>query len=101
MPDAVRLLHFAVVVFVIGGLALVVIGNRRGWHFAGCGGGHFEAEWRTAAAALALTACFGGKTPATLQTYPKGSDVAQQVLVGRAAAGMQSRGSKGWFTATT
>jgi polar amino acid transport system substrate-binding protein len=29
-----------------------------------------------------------GKTPATLQTYPKGSDVAQQVLVGRAAAGL-------------
>lgn len=31
LADAVRLLHFAVVVFVIGGLALVVIGNRRGW----------------------------------------------------------------------
>jgi len=29
-----------------------------------------------------------GKTPATVQTYPKGSDVAQQVLVGRAAAGL-------------
>jgi polar amino acid transport system substrate-binding protein len=29
-----------------------------------------------------------GKTPATIQTYPKGSDVAQQVLVGRAAAGV-------------
>ncbi|MBT8768951.1 transporter substrate-binding domain-containing protein [Metapseudomonas boanensis] len=29
-----------------------------------------------------------GKTPAVLQTYPKGSDVAQQVLVGRAAAGL-------------
>lgn len=29
-----------------------------------------------------------GKTPTTLQTYPKGSDVAQQVLVGRAAAGL-------------
>lgn len=29
-----------------------------------------------------------GKTPATLQTYPKGSDVAQQVLVGRASAGL-------------
>lgn len=29
-----------------------------------------------------------GKTEATLQTYPKGSDVAQQVLVGRAAAGL-------------
>lgn len=29
-----------------------------------------------------------GKTAATIQTYPKGSDVAQQVLVGRAAAGL-------------
>ena len=29
-----------------------------------------------------------GKPPVTLQTYPKGSDVAQQVLVGRAAAGL-------------
>lgn len=29
-----------------------------------------------------------GKTEATIQTYPKGSDVAQQVLVGRAAAGL-------------
>lgn len=29
-----------------------------------------------------------GKAPAVLQTYPKGSDVAQQVLVGRAAAGL-------------
>ncbi|MGY4526805.1 ABC transporter substrate-binding protein [Pseudomonas sp. TE21394] len=29
-----------------------------------------------------------GKTPAVVQTYPKGSDVAQQILVGRAVAGL-------------
>jgi hypothetical protein len=31
--DAVLSLHFAIVVFVIGGLVLVVIGNWRGWKF--------------------------------------------------------------------
>ncbi len=31
LADAVLVLHFAVVVFVIGGLALILAGNRRGW----------------------------------------------------------------------
>ena len=31
LADAVLLLHFGVVLFVIGGLALIVIGNRLGW----------------------------------------------------------------------
>jgi hypothetical protein len=31
LADAVLLLHFAVVVFVVGGLAFVVAGNLRGW----------------------------------------------------------------------
>ncbi len=31
LADAVLLLHFGVVVFVIGGLLLVVAGNMRGW----------------------------------------------------------------------
>lgn len=31
--DAVLLLHFAVVVFVVGGLPLVFIGNQRGWRW--------------------------------------------------------------------
>ena len=31
LADAVLLLHFAVVVFVVGGLLAVVVGNLRGW----------------------------------------------------------------------
>lgn len=31
LADAVLLLHFGVVLFVIGGLVLVVVGNLRGW----------------------------------------------------------------------
>ncbi len=33
LADAVLLLHFAVVAFVIGGLALVLVGNMRHWHW--------------------------------------------------------------------
>lgn len=29
--DAVLLLHFAVVIFVVAGLPVIVVGNRRGW----------------------------------------------------------------------
>lgn len=31
LADLVLLLHFAVVIFVVGGLALVVLGHRLGW----------------------------------------------------------------------
>jgi hypothetical protein len=33
LADLVLALHFGIVVFVVGGLALVVVGNRRGWGF--------------------------------------------------------------------
>ena len=33
LADGVLLLHVAIVVFVIGGLVLVVAGNLRGWHW--------------------------------------------------------------------
>lgn len=33
LADAVLLLHFGVVLFVIGGLVLVVVGNLRGWRW--------------------------------------------------------------------
>jgi hypothetical protein len=33
LADAVLLLHFGVVVFVIGGLAAVVVGNQRAWRW--------------------------------------------------------------------
>ena len=31
--DVVLLLHFAIVVFVVGGLVLIIVGNMRGWHW--------------------------------------------------------------------
>ena len=31
LADAVLLLHFAIVVFVVGGLVAIVVGNLRGW----------------------------------------------------------------------
>ena len=33
LADAVLVLHFALVVFIVGGLALIVVGNWRGWHW--------------------------------------------------------------------
>ena len=31
--DVVLLLHFAIVLFVVGGLVLIIVGNMRGWHW--------------------------------------------------------------------
>ena len=31
--DVVLLLHFSIVVFVVGGLVLIIVGNMRGWHW--------------------------------------------------------------------
>lgn len=31
--DVVLILHFAIVVFVVGGLVLIIAGNMRGWHW--------------------------------------------------------------------
>jgi len=33
LADAVLSLHFAIVLFVVGGLVLVLVGNWRGWRF--------------------------------------------------------------------
>jgi hypothetical protein len=33
LADVVLTTHFAIVVFVVGGLALILIGNLRGWRF--------------------------------------------------------------------
>jgi hypothetical protein len=33
LADAVLVLHFAIVVFVVGGLVLIVTGNLRGWRW--------------------------------------------------------------------
>jgi len=34
LADAVLLLHFGIVVFVVAGLGLIVVGNRQGWPWA-------------------------------------------------------------------
>ena len=33
LADAVLLLHFGIVVFVVGGLVVIVAGNLRGWRW--------------------------------------------------------------------
>jgi hypothetical protein len=33
LADAVLMVHFAIVVFVVGALPLIVVGNLRGWRF--------------------------------------------------------------------
>ena len=33
MADAVLVVHFAIVLFIVGGLALIVAGNRYGWRW--------------------------------------------------------------------
>ena len=35
LADLVLSLHFAIVLFVVGGLAVIVLGSRRGWRIAG------------------------------------------------------------------
>ena len=35
--DAVLVLHFGIVVFVVGGLVLIVVGNLRGWRWVNAG----------------------------------------------------------------
>jgi len=35
LADLVLSLHFAIVLFVVGGLAVIVFGSRRGWRIAG------------------------------------------------------------------
>ena len=35
LADLVLSVHFAIVLFVVGGLAVIVIGGRRGWRIAG------------------------------------------------------------------
>jgi Protein of Unknown function (DUF2784) len=33
LADAVLLLHFGIVLFIVGGLAFILVGGLRGWHF--------------------------------------------------------------------
>ena len=38
LADVVLLLHFGVVVFIVGGLAVVAVGNAAGWRWVNRGG---------------------------------------------------------------
>jgi len=64
LADAVLLLHFGIVLFVVLGLPLIVIGNRAGWAWAN------EFWWRlahlVAIAVVALQAWLGQYCPLTI-----------------------------------
>lgn len=63
LADAVLALHFGVVVFVVGGLVVVVVGNRLGWRWVN----HwwFRLCHLAAIAFVALQSWFGALCPLT------------------------------------
>jgi hypothetical protein len=61
--DAVLTIHFAIVVFVIGGLVLVVAGNLRGWPFVNAW--WFRLAHLAAIGVVALQAWLGVVCPLT------------------------------------
>lgn len=63
LADAVLLLHAAVVLFVIGGLLLVVIGNHAGWAWVNAG--WFRVLHLAAIAVVAAQAWLGVVCPLT------------------------------------
>lgn len=64
LADAVLVLHFAVVLFVIGGLLVILVGNRRGWRWVN----HPVFRWPhlIAIAVVAAQAWFGQLCPLTV-----------------------------------
>ena len=64
LADAVLVLHFAVVLFVIGGLLVILVGNRRGWHWVNRPG--FRWPHLIAIAVVAAQAWFGQLCPLTV-----------------------------------
>jgi hypothetical protein len=63
LADAVLLLHFAVVLFVVGGLASIVVGNRVGWRWVNAWG--FRAAHLGAIAVVVAEAWLGATCPLT------------------------------------
>lgn len=63
LADSVLAVHFAVVVFVIGGLVLVVTGNALGWRFVN--GWWFRAAHLAAIAIVVAQAWLGAVCPLT------------------------------------
>lgn len=63
LADAVLVLHFGVVVFVVGGLAAIVAGNLRGWRWVN--GWRFRLAHLAAIAFIAAQAWLGQLCPLT------------------------------------
>lgn len=63
LADAVLVLHFAVVVFVVGGLPAVPVGNRLGWRWVN--GWPFRALHAVAIVVITLQAWWGRHCPLT------------------------------------
>jgi len=64
LADAVLLLHFGVVLFVVGGLAAVVVGNRRGWRWVN--GWAFRGAHLAAIGFVVVQAWWGQTCPLTV-----------------------------------
>lgn len=63
LADAVLLIHFAVVLFVVGGLPLIPVGNRLGWRWVN--GWGFRLAHLAAIAVVVLQAWLGQRCPLT------------------------------------
>ena len=63
LADVVLTAHFAVVVFVVGGLVAIVVGNLRGWRFVN--GWWFRGAHLAAIGVVVLQAWFGTVCPLT------------------------------------
>jgi hypothetical protein len=63
LADVVLATHFAIVVFVVGGLVLVVVGNLKGWGFVN--GWWFRGAHLAAIAVVVAQAWFGIVCPLT------------------------------------
>jgi hypothetical protein len=64
LADAVLIAHFAVVVFVVGGLPAIVVGHRRGWRWAS--GWAFRGAHAAALGVVVVQAWLGQHCPLTV-----------------------------------
>ena len=63
LADVVLSIHFAIVVFVVGGLVLIIVGNRYGWRFVN--GWWFRLAHLAAIGIVVAQAWFGIACPLT------------------------------------
>lgn len=74
LADLVLLLHFALVVFVVGGLPVILVGNLRGWDWVN--GLAFRGLHLLAILVVVAESWLGIVCPLTaLETWLRGSDV--------------------------